>query len=100
MAVTPSSPLGFPTSTAVQFWPRSLMARFPWWLKASGSSWHRCRSKVLMIGNTLAIGGVGPAGIDAVLDAGGASHLMRHVTPPVRLLAGPCHVTDGHEQQA
>ena len=54
--------------------------------------------KILMIGNTLAIGDVDPAGIDAVMEAGGVNQ-ARHVMPPVRLLAGPCLPVDGHVQQ-
>ena len=45
------------------------------------------------------IGGVDPAGIDAVMDDGGVSPWLRQVMPPVRMLAGPCRVLDGHEQQ-
>ena len=56
--------------------------------------------KILIIGNILAIGGVDSAGIDAVMDAGGVNHWLRHVMQPVRLLAGPCQSIAGHEQQA
>ena len=53
-----------------------------------------------MIGNTLAVGGVDPAGIDAVMDTSGISQWSRRVMPPVRLLAGPRLAVDGHDQQA
>ena len=56
--------------------------------------------KVLMIGNTLVVGGVDPAGIDAVMSASGITRWARHVMPPVRMQAGPCLAVDGHEQQA
>jgi hypothetical protein len=55
--------------------------------------------KVLMIGNTLAIGDVDPAGTDAVMEDGGVNQWARHVMPAVRLLAGPCLPVDGHVQQ-
>ena len=56
--------------------------------------------EVLMIGNTLAVGGVEPAGIDAVMSASGITQWARHVMPLVRMQAGPCLGVNGHEQQA
>jgi hypothetical protein len=53
-----------------------------------------------MIGQTLAIGGVAPAGIDAVLDGSGAVHWLRHAMPPVRKQFGPSNAEGGHERQA
>ena len=47
--------------------------------------------KILMIGGTLAIGEVDPAGIDAVMDDGGVTRWARHVMPAVRLLGGTMH---------
>ena len=56
-------------------------------------------SKVLTIGNTLAIGGVEPTGVDAVVEAGGVLRWLRPVLPPIRMLMGPRHDIEGHGQQ-